>query len=126
MINSFVGSKSIKKILICLSLIIMSCLLLQAFSINSYATGGMATSGKITIPLQNFYKEYKGFINVFMGFVILSNILIFIYHFIRLGATSTKPQERSKCLTDMFISGVCLALTGGGAVVMYILFYLVN
>lgn len=127
MINSFASSKHTKKILIGLSLILISLLLMQLFSINSHAmTVGGVTSGKITIPLQNFYKEYKGFINVFMGFIILTNILIFIYHFMKLGATATNPQARSKCLSDMFISGVCLALTGGGAVVMYLLFYLAN
>lgn len=125
MINNFAVSKNTKRILMCLLLIIISIVLFKMLSLNSYATG-IAESGDLRTPLKNFYKEYKGFVNVFMAFVVLSNILIFIYHFVRLGMVSTNPQERSKCLNDMLISGVCFALIGGGAVAMYILFFLGN
>ena len=120
--------KEIKVIFLCAIAILASFAILNIFNLDSFAivTTGEATSGDLTKPLKNFYKEYKFYVNLFTGFVVLSNLLIFIYHFCRLGMVSDNPQERRKCLNDMLICGVCLALIGGGATVVYILFFIGN
>lgn len=116
--------KEIKILFLCAVAILVSFVILNIFDLNSFATTAM--SGDISKPLKNFYKEYRFYVNLFTGFVVLSNLLIFIYHFCRLGMVSTNPQERRKCLNDMLICGICLGLIGGGAVVTYILFFIGN
>lgn len=100
-------------------------ILLFCTKMDSFAVG-VAHSADIRNALKAFRKEYKFYLNVFVGFIVLSNILIFIYHFFRLGAVATNPQERKKTINDLIICGVCLALIGGGAVIIYILFFLAN
>lgn len=116
--------KEIKILFLCAIAILVSFAIFNIFDLNSFAT--TAISGDLKQPLQNFYKEYKFYVNLFTGFVVLSNLLIFIYHFCRLGMVSDNPQERRKCLNDMLICGVCLGLIGGGAIVIYIIFFIGN
>ena len=76
--------------------------------------------------LRAFLYEYRLIMNILTGIIVLTNIGIFVYHFCRLGFVSSNPQARSQCITDILITAVCLALTGSGAIVFYILFRTVN
>jgi len=94
--------------------------ILTSQAINTYATQATSSPG-FQSALKSFYKSSGMYINIFVGFVILQNILIFIYHLIRLGGVSTNPQKRAKCIQDLLISGICLALIGGATTVVYLI-----
>ena len=111
-----------KKICLFTIFLLIITIAFNFLSINSFATA--SSSGNLQHALNGFLDTYSFYFNIFLGFVIATNLLIFIYHFSRLGATSSNPQERAKTLKDMLISGVCLAIIGGGAVIIYVLFYL--
>ena len=95
-------------------------LFVSSYAINSYATRVSSSAG-FQSALRSFYDSMGVYMNVFLGFVILQNILIFIYHLIRLGGVSTNPEKRAKCIQDILISGVCLALIGGATTVVYLI-----
>lgn len=75
--------------------------------------------------LHDFQKEYSLWLNVFIAFVIITSLLVFIYHFMMLGAKACDhPLLRKEAINNIIISGVCLALTGAGGIIYYILFYI--
>lgn len=60
----------------------------------------------------NLWNEYWFYIAVFIAFGVLSGILAFIVLFMRLGANSTNPQERSRIMKEMIAVAICTALLG--------------
>lgn len=59
-------------------------------------------------------EKYRFFIAGISGVGAVSMILFFIMNFLKLGATSANPQERSRAITGLVFSG--LAAAGLGAV----------
>lgn len=114
-----INSKKVYTSLFIITVITIICFL----SINGHAVEYKSDSGFVTDGLAKFLEEYKMQLNVFMGFVLVSNFAIFIYHLCRLGFCATSPQERSATFKNLLICGVCLALNGGLSVVYCILFY---
>ena len=109
-------------------LIAILTLFIKLFNITSYSSTGVpaSTSNNFLESLKPFMLEYKTFLNFFIGFVLLTNIIIFIYHFCQLGAKACNhPLIRQQTIHNILICGVCLALIGGGATIYYILFYMV-
>lgn len=114
--------KSKKQSYILIMQLILMCLIINLSVIDGYCV--TVSTGNFMLPLKTFMNEYRVVFGVFIGFVLLTNIIIFIYHFVRMTAKSSNPQERKKCLEDIFISGICLSLLGGGTIIIYLLFYL--
>ncbi|MFI3211292.1 MAG: hypothetical protein R3Y64_09645 [Peptostreptococcaceae bacterium] len=103
---------------------VKSRFLLAVLTLFMTNTVNIFADGKLTpdAAIKAFQDFYNPLFNVFYGFTLLTNILIFIYHFTRLGVTSTNPQARSKTLSDIMISGACLALIGGGGLLYALMF----
>lgn len=57
-------------------------------------------------------EKYKVIITFFAAIGAITMVAIFIYTFIKLGASSGNPQERQKCLTGLIITGLATALLG--------------
>ena len=57
-------------------------------------------------------EKYKTVIVFFSAIAAITMAGIFIFLLIKLGATSTNPQERSKILTGLLITGIATALLG--------------
>lgn len=121
--KSFLMNKKINKIVIFLNTIIMS---LSFFNINVYASGYASTQVDFLKKMQPFFKEYGFILNSFVAVVILSNFIIFIYHFCKLGAQACDhPLIRKQVINDLVISGICLALIGGAGTIYTILFTII-
>lgn len=86
----------------------------QVMTLNVYATGNFPTYMKpvITEKFQAFIAEYNILINGVWAFLVMSSILIFIVHFIKLGQWSQEPFVRKKIMQDLLITGVCTGLLG--------------
>lgn len=67
-------------------------------------------------------EKYKGFIVGVAGIGTITMIAVFIMNFMKLGTTSTNPQERQKVVHGLVFSG--LAAAGLGSVTTFVaLFY---
>lgn len=114
--DKMINKVFIKQILFSL----MTSLIVTLQTVNSHALKAVSSTG-FQVALRDFFDASGVYINIFIGFVLLQNILIFIYHLVRLGGVSTNPEKRAKCIQDLMISGVCLALIGGSTVCIYLL-----
>lgn len=73
-----------------------------------------------------FIEEYKGFVVGIAGVGAVSMVLVFIYHFIALGATASNTQARSQAIKGILVSGIATALLGSVSLVTYIFYYAVS
>lgn len=77
-----------------------------------YAFNTAYLGDKLNEKLNAFKNEFGTTVNGFLGFFLVSSILIMIIHFIRLGQHGDKPALRAKVMNDMMITGVCTAVIG--------------
>lgn len=129
----------VKESKIIISLILGIMLMLSVFSIgiiNANALGDVdikVDNGKLDITgggmdysdgdsaWSAFLGKYKAFIVGVSGVGAISMIAFFIFNFMKLGATSSNPQERSKVLQGLIWSA--LAAAGLGAVTIIVGFF---
>lgn len=64
---------------------------------------------------QHIIKKYKTIIVFFSGMGAITMVGIFIYTFIKLGATAGNPMERQKCISGLIVTGIATALLGSTA-----------
>lgn len=57
-------------------------------------------------------ERYKVVITFFAAIAAITMVGIFIYNFIKLGASGTNPMERQKCITGLIITGIATGLLG--------------
>lgn len=79
---------------------------------TAYAFNTSYLKPELNEKLANFQEEFGTTVNGFLGFFLVSSILIMIIHFIRLGQHGDKPALRTKVMNDMMITGVCTAVIG--------------
>ena len=62
-------------------------------------------------------KEFKIFMdkysNIILAFGLVTSVLIFIIHFIRLASTYNHPIARQEVIRDIGVTGLIIALMGG-------------
>lgn len=97
---------------------------------NSYAVGihseikvNSSTDAGFVDALKKFLKEYQLYLNIFLGFVSLTNLLLFIYNLVYLGKVSTNPQLRQEAIHNLLIVGIGFALIGGGALILNLIIF---
>lgn len=116
-----------KKMYLIITFISVLVAFLVLSSINTYASSSVAISkANFLDSLKPFFKEYKLITNTVIAMMIITNILIFIYHFCKLGAQAcSHPLIRKETINNIMISGVCLMLTGASATIYAILYAIV-
>lgn len=92
-------------------------LLLIIISISSVALATEDFEHEIineeTIEAINDFKDEMSTISTYLiAFAAISSVLIFIIHFVRLGASHNHPIFRAKIIREMLVSGICTALIG--------------
>lgn len=101
-------------------------LFLQLIRLNTFIVSAQpsfsSVEERLKVPLQAFMDQFGVLLNIFMGFVLITNIIIFIYHFSKLAMSASNPKERSEAIEHILISGVCLALTGATNLIVWLLF----
>jgi len=86
-----------------------------------------AEEDQFSTALNSFFSDWQLFISGFMGVAILSSVLIFIIHMIKLATSGgSHPMIRRKIMGDILVSGVTTALLGGISLVFYLLYTIVN
>lgn len=110
-----------KKLSTGLGAILIACLLI---SIDVYAaTAGVPNYVKAEVigKFQDFIKEYNVLLNGVWAFFMVSSVLIFIVHFIKLGQWSNYPVVRQKIMGDLLVTGICTGLLGSFGLVYYLI-----
>lgn len=132
------NTKKAKVIQLFVALFIGITMFMSVGAVKSEATIGdvnikVSSNGKMTVngggmeykdsgsAWSAFIQKYKVFIVGISGLGAVSMIAFFIFNFLKLGATSTNPSERSKVLQGLIWSG--LAAAGLGAVSIIVGFF---
>lgn len=84
-------------------------------------TGGGFTSGGSADAWNEFISKYRNFIVGIAGIGAVTMIVIFIFQFLKLGASAGNPQARSQALVGCLWSGIAAA--GLGAVTLIVGFF---
>lgn len=66
--------------------------------------------------------KYKNVITFFAGIAAITMVGIFIFTFMKLGATAGNPMERQKCITGLITTGIAAALLGSISLVVGIFY----
>lgn len=77
----------------------------------SYARG--VNSPEFQEKWQALMAEYRVILAGIAGFGAMTSLLVFIYHFMHLGAVSSNPAQRSQVVRNILISAICTSLLGG-------------
>jgi len=117
--NSFLlmGEES-KKVFFSVALIII----IFSLNIDLASAGGKPTFDE---AWKSLMKEYRVIIASISGIGALTSVLVFIFHFVKLGSMPSHPIQRREVLNNMLISAVTTALLGGITLVMTIFYYTV-
>lgn len=83
--------------------------------------GGGFTDGGSAGAWNDFIQKYKNFIVGIAGIGAVTMIVLFIFQFLRLGASSGNPQARNQALVGLLWTGVAAA--GLGAVTIFVGFF---
>lgn len=85
-----------------------------------------ANNTELNKAFGEFRLEIKYVFSGISGIALLSSIVIFIIHFIKLALNSQNPHLRSECLKNILVSGICTALLGAVNVIVFIVFTTVH
>lgn len=111
---------------ISLILVMLLCLFTCFKPIQTNATEAKVevVNGKVVLnsgfntqddAFSHIIEKYKTIITFFSAIGAITMVAIFIYSFIKLGATAGNPMERQKCITGLIVTGIATALLGSTA-----------
>ena len=99
--------------------IFLLSLIISAFVFMFYVGNITAYASSVSTSA-DFMDKFQAF---FTGFGLLTSIAIFRYHFCRLSATASNPQQRAEVLRNLLITGVCTSLLGAVPLIVILLFH---
>lgn len=68
--------------------------------------------------------EYKTELGIVLSIGVLLSIVIFIYHCVMLNAHANNPSKRAQDISNLLITGVCLAAQGSATIILGIIYYM--
>lgn len=79
---------------------------------------GMTSNKTSATAWTDFIAKYRNFIIGISGLGAVAMVMFFIFNFMKLGATSGNPSERTKALTGLIWSGVAAAGLGSVTIIV--------
>lgn len=67
---------------------------------------------KVASGLAEFINTFGGYINIFLAFLIVTLIILFVYHATALAKAVDNPIKRQQAMNGLFVIGGCIAVTG--------------
>ena len=92
---------------------------------NVYAIS-VTTKDDFMEKFNAFVAEYTPVINVSLGLLLLTAMIVFIYNVVKLAQAADNPQARSQAIHNLLICGGCLAVQGSISIFIMLYFYLFN
>lgn len=105
-------------------LMMLMLILVKPIQVNAADAKIEISNGKVVLntgfnsedaAFSHIIDKYKVIITFFAAIGAITMVGIFIYTFIKLGATAGNPQERQKCITGLIVTGLATALLGSVA-----------
>lgn len=104
-------------------LIISISMLLMALPMQVHASAA-STSDNFMAKFNAFLDEYSVFINAFMGFMLLTTMVNFIYNVVALNKNADNPQKKMESIHNLLEAGIGLAIQGSISLFIMIYFYI--
>ena len=70
-------------------------------------------------------EEYRVILAALAGIGALTSIMVFIFHFIKLGTMPSHPIQRREAMNNMLVSAITTALLGSITMILTIFYYTV-
>lgn len=105
-----------KVILFFLIFIFLASSLMVSFADDKHKIINEETYEKI----DEFKHEINYISNIIIAFAVVTSVLIFIIHFIRLSFHANQPMFRALVIKDIMITGVCTGLIGAISIIVKI------
>lgn len=97
--------------------LLVLCLILLLFTQVAYAQ-----NAELNKAFGEFRIEIKYIFSGVSALALLTSIVIFIIHFIRLALHANHPYFRGEIIKNLLISGICTALLGAVNTIVFIAF----
>lgn len=95
---------------------------LPQYFMTTYARTS-ATSNSFTSKFNGLIDEYSTEITIVLSVGMLLSIVIFIYHCVQLNNHASNPQARKQDISNLLITGFCLAAQGSVTIILAIIYY---
>lgn len=82
------------------------------------------TAGDFMAKFAMLIDEYKLEVGIVLSIGVLLSIAIFIYHCVMLNAHANNPSKRAQDISNLLITGVCLAAQGSATIILGIIYYM--
>ena len=106
-----------------LNLMMISMGLLGSRALTMASATSAQTAGSFMNKFQSLIDEYSTELTIVMSVAMLVSIVIFIYHCVQLNLTADNPQGRKTAITNLLITGFCLAAQGALSTILAIIYY---
>lgn len=117
--HSFLTMEDSKKKIV---FMIAFVLLMFVINVDVAFAGGKPTTDE---AWKAFMDEYRVILAAIAGIGALTSVLVFIFHFIKLGTMPSHPIQRREVMNNMLISAITTALLGGISLVLTLFYYIV-
>lgn len=81
------------------------------------------TSSDFTTKFNNLIDEYSTEIAIVLSVGMLLSIAIFIFHCVQLNNHASNPQARKQDITNLLVTGICLAAQGSVSIILAIIYF---
>lgn len=83
-----------------------------------------STDATFMKKFQSLIDEYSSELTIVLSIGMLLSIAIFIYHCVQLNNHASNPQARKQDISNLLVTGVCLAAQGSVTVILAVIYYM--
>lgn len=102
--------------------VVVGCLLVFAVYFFGFETSYAVNATAFNKAWESFMSEYRVILAGIAGVGAVTSIMVFIFHFIKLGTMPSHPIQRRQAISNMVISAICTALLGGISTILTIFY----
>lgn len=92
--------------------------------INTAFAVSTSTNDLFMTKFHALIAEYKTELTIVLSIGVLLSIVIFIYHCVQLNLHANASQKRAQDISNLLITGICLAAQGSVSVILAIIYYM--
>lgn len=92
------------------------------YYLNAYAK--TSTNNAFMSRFNALMEEYSTEITIVLSIGMLLSVVIFIYHCVQLNNHATNPSARKQDISNLLVTGVCLAAQGSVTIILGIVYYM--
>lgn len=102
--------------------VLVGCLLVLTVYFLGFEASYAVDATAFNTAWESFMKEYRVILAGIAGVGAVTSVMVFIFHFIKLGTMPAHPIQRRQAISNMMISAICTALLGGISAILTIFY----